>query len=196
MKPLQIIYRCRSITDADDYRQSQVTTSFCMNPVALQDGYLVQIAFIIVYCLVMKAGSTFKQVMLIFVRDAINYNSCSSLGFLEGTLNSAMCAQTIFQRILVLFLQQESDILFQWTNTRLYDSTLLNNLRKMFHNFHGLHDCQRMSPIKHLRNRMRQHLTRLVSQPTTFAILDQKMQKACSNVSQPCVNTQGEYIAY
>lgn len=118
-----------------------------MNAVALRDGYLVQIAFISVYCLVMKAGYTFKQVMHIFVRDAINYNSCSSLGFVKGTLNSTMCAQNIFQRILVLFLQQESDILFQRTNTRLYDSTLLNNLCKVFHNFHGLHDCQKMSPI-------------------------------------------------
>lgn len=153
-----------------------------MNPVALRDSYRVQIAFISVYCLVMKAGSIFKQVILIFVRDAINYNSRSSLGFVKGTLNSAMYAQNIFQRILVLLMQQESVILFQPANTRLYDATLLNNLRKMFHNFHDLHNCQQMSPIKNLRNMMGQRLTRLVIQPTTLVLLHQKMQKACSNV--------------
>lgn len=78
---------------------------------------------------------------------ARSFNSYLPLVFIEATLNSGIYAENIVQLVLLIFLQQEDDEMFQQDNANSYKKHVLLNLQYKTLQFTWCHDCQVYLPL-------------------------------------------------
>ena len=119
----------------------------------------------------------------------ISYNLRSHLVFLQGKVNSARYIAQIVNRVLLSFIWQEGDVLFQQDNAVVMQ--------------HALCDVQQLpwparspdlSPIEHMWDIMRREFTLFPEPATTIAELREWVQDAWHNLLQDGIRHLYDYL--
>lgn len=147
----------------------------------------------------------------IMVWGAISYTGRTPLVIVEGTLNSARYIQTIIEPIVLPFMDRQGDLFFQQDNARPHVSRATQ---------HALADVRQLpwpsrspdlSPIEHVWDWMKRHLTRSARPAQTLVQLRHQVEIAWQAVPQDyiqhlydrlhgriaaCIAAKGGYTRY
>ena len=142
---------------------------------------------------------------------AISYNSRSHLVFLQGEVNSAHYVAQVVNPVLLPFLRQEGDVLFQQDNAHPITAA------DKQHALRGVQQRPRsrrspdLTPFEHVRHMMKWEFTLSPEPATTIAELRQRVQDAWDSLWQvdirhlydclyarihACVAVRGRYTVY
>ena len=104
----------------------------------------------------------------------------SHLVFLQGKVNSASYFSQVVNPVLLTFLRQEGDVLFQQDNARPHTAAATQRVLRVVQQLPWL----ARSPIEHLWDLMKRELIFSPEPATIIAELQQRMQDAWDSLSQ------------
>ena len=143
--------------------------------------------------------------------EVISYNTRPLLVFLYGKVNSACYIPQVVNPVLLPFLRQESDELFQQENAHPYSAAATQCALCGVNQLPWPARSPDLSPIEHVWNMMKGETHLFPEAATTIAELRQRMQDAWDNLSQDdirhlygrfharihaCVSSRGKYTTY
>ena len=100
---------------------------------------------------------------------AISNNSRSHLVFLQGKVNSARYVTHVVNTVLLSFIPQEGNVLFQQDNARLHTATATQRALRGVLQLPWSARTPDLSPIEHVLDTMKRGLT-LSSEPATTIV--------------------------
>ena len=118
------------------------------------------------------------------VWGAISYNSESHLVLLQGKVNSAHYITQVFNSMLLPFLGQEGDVLFQHNNACPHTAAVTQRAVRGIQQLPWPARIPDLSPSEHVWDMMKRELALSPEPATTIAELRQRVQESWDNLSQ------------
>ena len=112
------------------------------------------------------------------VWGAISYSSQSHLVFLQGRVNSSRYITQVVNAVLLPFLRQEGDVLFQQDNARLHTAAGTQLSLRGVQQLPWPARSPDISPMEHIWDMMKRELTLSPEPATTIAELRKRVQNA------------------
>ena len=100
---------------------------------------------------------------------AISYNSRSNLVLLQGKANSARYSAQVVNPVLLPFLRQEGDVLFQQDNARPHTPAATQRALRGVQQLPCLARSPDLSPIEHVWDMMKRNVLESLPQPLPYS---------------------------